>query len=687
MQFMPLRQALDSRVQRRIGRMGLSTEINHIEREKRNFATYEKKLQSLLRERELLKQELETAKKSGASDHGEESLAQEEFMLEASQENLEELEAETSRLRQEVSFSSAQDANVESGIMNGDTIILDDTGMDGSTVIMSDSPDIRGVGYQPAIPDGFSLLGNSAPGVDSSIQAELPDRNQEAELRRLQLDLETARKEKRALFDAWRANIASPDGTAVSNNIRQSSPPPDFFVQIIPTLTDALARASDATKSLESVKKELSTLGFSGSNPSEIISEMSSRFRTACIELERAVPGETANAGLHYGNATLGALVERVESLVEDFGNERTGHDGALGREKALRGKFNELLTRYEAASKKVQELDVSAKDMLHMRMRMREMEQEGEKKDFGIQRLNAALEQYRGDIRNLEALVSILEEENTASKTQHIQQVSELKNKISDEEKARRAAESTVERRDAHIRDLNQTIERDRIRARDLMSSIESITKERQSAISEITNLEREIAKQHQNHEQEIEVVEKRRQSAIASLEHESAEQLQHCEQEIGAMNVRISELNTALEEARAEAEKLGRSNAVLEKQLQLEIEERDNLIDRWIADQERSFTLMKETANAERRKAKVRSANYELLKTKEPQSDNSVTGSEPITPVSMRHVDIDVGRGKHRRPLDSGVGIPTDDALDDEPLSDFNSDGVVLPSDPAYL
>jgi len=687
MQFTPLRQALDPRVQRRIGRMGLSNEINHIEREKRDFATYEKRLQSLLRERELLRQELEIAKKSGASDDSEESLAQEELLLEASQENLGDLEAETSRLRQEVSFSSAQDANVESDLMNGDTIMLDETGMDGGTVILSDSPDIRGVEHQPAIPDGFSLLGDSESGVNCSIQAQLSDHNQGAELRRLELDLETARKEKRALFDAWRVNIASLDGTAVSNNVRQSSPPPDFFDQIIPTLTDALSRASDATNSLKLVKQELSTLGFSGSSPSEIISEMSSRFRTACVELERAVPGETANAGLHDGSAILGALMKRVESLVEDLSNERTGHDGALGREQALRGQFNDLLIRYEAASKKAQELDVSAKDMLHMRMRMREMEQEGEKKDFGIQRLNAALEQYREDVRNLEMLVSSLEEENTVSKKQHIQQVSELESKISDEEKARRAAESTVERRDAHIRDLNQTIERNRIRACDLTSSIESITKERQSAICEITNLEREIAEQRQNHEIEIQDLEKVRHLAIASLKHESAEQLQHCEQEIGAMNVRISELNTALEGARAEAEKLGRSNAVLEEQLQLEIEERDNLINRWVADQERSFTLMKEAANAERRRAKVRSANYELLKTKEPQSDSSVTGSEPITPVSMRYVDIDVGRGKHRRPLDSGVGIPTDDALDDEPLGDFNSDGVVLPSDPTHL
>lgn len=678
-QFTPLRQALDSRVQRRIGRMGLSNEINHIEREKRDAASYEKKLRFLLQERELLRQELETAKNSGASD-GDQSPAQEELSLEASK-NIEDLEAETSRLRQKISFSSAQDTNAQSELTNGDTIILDDTGMDGDTVFLSDSPDIRGVEYQPTIPDGFSLLENTAPGVDSSIQAQLPDYHQEAELRRLKLDLEAARKEKKNLFDAWHANVTSLDDTASANNLRQSSPPPDFFDRIVPTLTSALARASDATSSLESAKQELSTFGFSGSSTGEILSEMSSRFRTARSELERAVPGET---GLHDGKSTLGALVKRVESLVKDLSNERADHDGALGREQALRGQFNELSVRYETATKKAQDLEISAKDMLHMRMRMREMEQEGEKKDFGIQRLNAALEQYREDVKNLEALVSSLEEENTASKNQHIQQASKLESKLSGEEKARRAAESKVERRDTYIRELSQTIEHNRIRTCDLMASIESLTKERQSASDEITILKRESARQLQNHRQEIERLEKGHQSVITGLEQKTAEQRQHHEQEIGTMNVRISGLNTALEGAQAEAEKLGHSNAVLEEQLQLEVEERDNLINRWVADQERSFAMMKETANAERRKAKVRSSNYELLKTKELRSDSSVTGSEPITPVSMsRHVNIDIGRGKHRRPMDSGVGILTDD-LDDEP-SGFNSD--ILSSDPAYL
>lgn len=669
--------------------MGLSNEINQIEREKRDAASYEKKLQSLMKEREALMKELETAKNSAASD-GERSLAQEEPSLEASEENIEELEAETSRLREEVSFS--QDANVQSDIANGDgdTIMLNDTAMDGDTVILSNSPDIRGVECQPAIPDEFSLLDHTAPGVDSSIQAQLPDYNQEAELRRLESELEAARKEKRNLFDACRAHITSFDGTAVGNSLRQSSPPPDFFDQIVPTL----ARASDATSSLESVKQELSTLGFLGSSPSEIISEMRSQFRTARIELERAVPGETANASMYDGNATLGALVKRVELLVKDLGDERTRHDGTLGRERALKREFDALLVRCEAASKKVQDLEhassVSASDMLHTRMRMQEMEQEGKEQAIGLERLNAALEKYCEEVKSLEVLVTGLEEEKAASKEQHSQQVSKLESKVADEENTRHAAESTVARRDAHIRELEQTIEHNRIRTRDMMATVESLTKERQLAISTINSLEKKTTNQLQRHEQEIESLAKERQFAIESLEQKTAGQRQHYEQEIGAMNVRISELNTALEGVRAEAETLSRNNAALEEQLQLEAEARDNLMDKWFSDQQRSYALMKETVNAESRKAKVRSANYELLKSREPQSDSSVTGSEPITPVSMRHVDVEVGRGKHRRRLDSGVGIVTDDLLErmdhDEPL--INSDGVdILPSDPAHL
>lgn len=652
-QFTPLRQILDPRTQRRIRRTGLSDEIHHIEREKRDVVSYEKTMQSLQQERDALRKELETMRTRADSD--ESSTIQEEASWMAPEDRIEQLEAETNRLRGQVSFSSAtQDANHE-----GDTIMINDTAMEGDTILLSDSPDMRGIGCQPAIPD-FSLLSSTVSSVDASTQAQLPDS--------LALDLETARKEKTNLFNACRAHISSLDGTALGNSLRQSSPSPDFLDQIVPTLSATLARASEAAHSLESVKQELSKLGFPGSNASDIISEMRSSFRTARIELERAVPGETANTGLEDGHATLGALVKRVELLVKNLGEEQTRHDGSLGRERALKGQFDTLLVRYEAASKKIHDLEKSssssASDMLHTRMRMQELEREGKEQAVGIDRLNAALEKYRQEMKGLEALVTGLEEDKATCKERYRQQVSELESKVAGEEKARCAAETAAAERNARIHGLEQTVENNRIRTCDLMATVERLIKERQQTLE--------------------------------SLEQQASEQREHHEQEIGTMNVRISELNTAVNEMRSETEKLRHSNMLLEEQLQLEVEARDNLLDKWAAEQARSFTLMKETVTAERRKAKVRTANFEM-KSNDSPSDSSNTGSEPITPASMssRYIDVEVGRGKSRRRLDSGIGILTEDELlddmnkdDQEPSSDFHSDGIdILPSDPAHI
>jgi hypothetical protein len=83
-----------------------------------------------------------------------------------------------------------------------------------------------------------------------------------------------------------------------------------------------------------------------------------------------------------------------------------------------------------------------------------------------------------------------------------------------------------------------------------------------------------------------------------------------------------------------------------------------------------------MKETINSEHRRAKVRAANWEL-KSDDLMSDGTTigTGSEPITPVSARFVDVEFGRGKDRRRLDnieiSAEGL--NDISDIVPASDL--------------
>jgi hypothetical protein len=106
------------------------------------------------------------------------------------------------------------------------------------------------------------------------------------------------------------------------------------------------------------------------------------------------------------------------------------------------------------------------------------------------------------------------------------------------------------------------------------------------------------------------------------------------------------------------------------------MEMEARDELLDKWATEQARSFAFMKESVNSERRRAKVRAANWELRSDDLMSDGTTVMGSEPITPVSMtRFVDVEMGRGKNRRRMDSGIGILSEDyLLESEGLVDLS-------------
>jgi chromosome segregation ATPase len=289
--------------------------------------------------------------------------------------------------------------------------------------------------------------------------------------------------------------------------------------------------------------------------------------------------------------------------------------------------------------------------------MRLQELEREGEEQVVSIDRLNAALSKYCEEVKGLEILVNQLEADKTVSQEQHSQHVAQLEERLARQRESRSTAESAVAEREERIRQLEGTVEANQIRVCDLTAKVESIEKERWEAIE--------------------------------SLEQKIAEQVEHHENEVGLLNVRVSELTTALEAAKSEAEKLLRSNIGLQEQLQQEMEARDNLLDRWAADQARSYSFMKETVNSERRKAKIRAANWEM-KSDDLQSDGIPLPSEPITPVSMtRFVDVEVGRGKNRRRLDSGIGILTEEDImnEGEDGADLPMGVNHLPSDPAEL
>jgi hypothetical protein len=522
---------------------------------------------------------------------------------------------------------------------------------------MSNSPDLRGYNsHQFGAPLSPASTSDTIPiTVDASAQAALSHSHQEADMLALSLDLAAARKEKMDLFSEWRVHVGTGTTSDQENNddSRLSPPPADFMLQIVPTLKAALARASEASSALDAVRGALADMGFPGDNAHEVITELRQHFRSARLELERAVPGETHSVGLKDGCSTLKALVEKVKKLANELEREQELHEGTLGREKALRGQFDACLIRYEAASKKIHDLeetiDSSAGDMLHARMRIQELERRGKDQAVGIDRLNAALDKYHDEVRGLENLITSIEAEAAASKEGYKLTILTLENKVATEETGRRLAESAAAECEVHVRELQNSVEQNRIRVCDLTAKVRSLEKERD------------------------EVVE--------AMERKAAEQLQQYDQEIGSMNVRLSELTTSLEDAKAEVEKVRRLSTGLERRLQAECEARNRLADKWAADQARSLAYMKEAINAERRSSKVRAANWRIM-SDDLESETTMPGSEPITPVSMtRFVDVEVGRGKHRRRIDSGISIGV---LTEEELEDDNESQVCISTDP---
>jgi predicted nucleic acid-binding Zn-ribbon protein len=594
----------------------LSDEINHIEREKRETRNMEKTMRALRQERDALKDELNAVKQGGRDFEDQASVAESYWM--------------TPDTPRSVASNYSRDDAAPFSNDDGETFMFND-----SAVIVSSSPDFRGRSHNPPV-TGSLLLSDEPQTPIRATQAQTSVNTKTSDIHSLTLDLEAARQEKNNLFNACRSRISGFNDPTISSLLRQSSPPSDFFENIVGVLENALSRASDAAKTLEGITQECSNLGFSGDGVDDVISDMRIHFRSARLELEHALPGETANVSLADGKETLGALVRRVKSLAQDLGTERHYHHGSLGREKALRGQFDALLNRYEAAAKRIDTLEdtiaSSAGDMLHTRMRMQDLEREGQEQAVGIDRLNTALDKYHHEVKGLEGLIDNLEKENTATKEDYTRQISKLKKEVDYERSKRCSAEATASESESRIRELEETVEQNRIRACDLRAQVEAFEKEYQRV---------------------VETLEK------------SASELQTHEAETGTLNVRISDLTTSLHGAKCEMRRLHDHNTGLEEQLQIEVEARNELLDKWAADQVRSFAHMKETINSERRRAKVRAANWEL-KSDDLMSDGTTIGSasEPITPVSARFVDFEVGRGKDRRRMNTEE--PENDILD---------------------
>ncbi|PGH32742.1 hypothetical protein GX50_04455 [[Emmonsia] crescens] len=644
-QFLSCSAILDPRARRRIARFGLSEEMNHIIERKKDKEKEEKakeeELMNLRRELSALR-DMKTEAQDDSTPHTPERIRE----LAKARQRIEELEALLRRYEDSARGESPWMSQTANEDEDEDMIFVgnDITMMDNDMLTTSSSP----------IPSRFtsSHLRTS----DASTQVVLQDPEQQAENNSLNAQLHNMRQEKRALFREWRALVGSNeagtmDGAPAGGYLdNAASPPPNFLPQIATTLRKAVSRESRALKALETVAKDLSSHGFNGTSASEILADMGVRFRQARIELERAVPGETANGDLTNWKEIIDMLVRRINTLVQDLASTHEQISGCENREAALRNQFNITLHRLEQTSKKNKSLeeasDSMTEDVIHIRMKMQKLEQ-----DIGVLetdkfRLNGAIERYRADLKILEELNMKLEDDTIAS----MQKVSELQS-------ANSALNEENERSKQKITDLEQN----ELDQRAIREEMQRLLDQR---TTELSSLESKIEQLKSDHDQAI---------ASQSSSHDK---------QLGAINVRVSLLTNALNEAQLEIQTLRADRARLQSRLNSlqQLFSRETIH----TARERASVTVKELMEWERGMSALYGGAVGSPQSQHGGHDDSgyatntdgkgygsatnnnvdgfaAVGSEPITPSCDRFVNVEIQRGKKRkrRRPDSAIEI----------------------------
>lgn len=624
--------------------------MNDYEAERKDKARLEKEVWEKDEELKRLREELEKSRQDNVHDARDDM---------SSSQHIDEVEAELQALRQ--SFNEVDSIPPDDTFLADDDMVIDwsQIHVGGTSGPRSEGGDtIRIHEDEDAIPDRVP---------------HPRDVQHDVQLLGMALELESAKKEKRRLFQDVRRHVDAPGTTLnfadspgrshLSSDSLASlpSPPKDFYQNLSKTLRVTTARAEEAEEALQALETEVKALGFSGGDSSVALTSIAKHFREARLELERAIPGETISG---FDNTkVLPELLVKLKGLIRQIGDRDAELRSLREQHKSLKGNFEHAIVAAEKANARTKELedsiDAAAEEMLHVRMRSNQLEKDNAEKDKSIDRLVCALEKYREDVLRLEGLIGEMERESASAQSEHAQQLSDMDAKVAAETVGRRAAEDSAIERLAKIHDL------------------ETALKEAQDDASKVDDQ-----------------INKLQRSTITTSDAHA--------QQFGSLNSRISNLSTALASANAEVDKLKITKIKLEQRLRNEVEQGQNAVEAMQLEVEKALIKASERRKGYVRGAKVRVANSEIEDDEAFSSD----GPGPMTPASLvRFVDVEadeehiegsveMGRGKRsstprglglstrrkgRRSYDSAIGMDT--LSEDELERAFeDSDGDVM-------
>ncbi|KAK3317761.1 hypothetical protein B0T19DRAFT_297261 [Cercophora scortea] len=664
--FLPLRQVLDGRVKRRIRRNGLSEEMNVIYEEKKRRARDSKA------EIERLKAELAD---KDAEIH---KLNDETVVIDS--DRVWDLERQVDALKRELAARSGSGEDqqqlpsspaFEWTIAAKDPFSDDFMDLDGDDADEVDDQDFgdvtmadlvcstptrkRRTGREsfptppttsPARQSLTPSLQLATPTSHTGVQAALPDPEKEQleeELASLQLEickLTTSLESYSALTSRLSDKLApfSPLATAKENNAAaSSSPAPDMEAR----LATVLQTLSDRTAALLELKKSLSNLGFPGSDASDIITSLSTAFRSARLELEYLTPGEITLPLTSAAAAVLDLLLNRLRELSKKSREADETIDEYHSIEQSLRKQLGGRVDVTESLNKDISRLESEARDK---DARIAELE-------VGLERLKGAARGYTRDISELEVLVQHIEGELETSKTTN------RHDSLAHEQATQKHADELAEK----------------------VSTIADLEANLAAAVEETQSLQTQLAALDSARVEAIEAIQTSSKTELAALNKAHGQALALRDARVSELRLEIDRVNESLRAAHETVRSLRVENGQLEKvnkvlagqnsglhaKIQADRAKAKEVVDSMRAEMERVVAMGESFLQTPKRVVERREkvvgggeegGSGELV----PSSASSSGGGLFAAELAKR------GKGKKRRRYDSGLGFLDEEEVD---------------------
>ncbi|RFN55046.1 glycolipid 2-alpha-mannosyltransferase [Fusarium flagelliforme] len=430
--FLPLRQVLDGRVQRRIRRNGLSEEMNVIQQEKRRRSIEAKeeieKLRDQLKARDREIYELQNA-----------TIVVDTGRIWDLEKQIEDLQDELSKrsgrsLGEKRGYNWTLSAREKFSPEFMDMVPDEDEfGEETMAQFVCSTPsrararegvstsfiDMTPPATSPTIPGSPLFSAPIMTTTTAGVQACMPDPQQqqlEEEISSLQLEV-TKLTDTLESYNALSSRL-SDKLSEFKPTVESESTLPHHQLE---TQIDAMLRTmSDRACALQQLTASITKLGFHGSDASDMVTSLASGFRAARLELEYLTPGEITLPLSSHGAEVLDLMLTRLRDMAKRAKEDEDAIDEYHEIELSLRKQLDARVTVMDGLKAEMTKAEKLMSDKI---ARIRELE-------VANTRLKGAVDGYLRDISELESLVERMERDAHDAEDEYSVQL-EVKRKV----------------------------------------------------------------------------------------------------------------------------------------------------------------------------------------------------------------------------------------------------------------